>query len=50
VIDDSLSNSYYRLNKVKGETVDELKPVVYYISISKKDKKKRAKLADLCLS
>jgi hypothetical protein len=50
VTDDSSSDSHHRLDEVKGETVDEPEPVVRHISTSKKDKKKRAKSADLRLS
>jgi hypothetical protein len=50
VTDDSSSDSHHRLDEVKGETVDEPEPAVRHISTSKKDKKKKAKSADLRLS
>jgi len=44
--DDSSSDSYHRLDEVRGETVDEPEPAVRPIFTSKKDKKKKAKSID----
>ena len=47
MIDDTLSNNYYKLDKAKGEIIDKLEPIIRDIFTSPKDKKKKAKLVDL---